>query len=231
MAGIPGEYTAVRADRVRLEAAIDQLRAGTLDGFNVTMPLKGDAWELVEETTGEASRARSINTMRYSNGVIEGHSTDVEAFGGAFASEAFGPADPLLVLGAGGSARAALAAIDGRQVYLSARSVKKAGELADEFGAAVVPWAAPVAGALVVNATPLGMHGENLPRGLVGASAGLIDLPYGDETTPATSEAVSSSIPVVDGLEFLARQAAGSFLWWTGVAVDFEPLAVVARNA
>jgi shikimate dehydrogenase len=230
-AGIPGEYSAIRADRARLEAAVDQLRAGTLDGINVTMPLKGDAWELAEGTTEEASRARSINAMRYRDGVIEGHSADVMAFRGVLTSGPFGHADPLLVLGAGGSARAALAAVNDREVYLSARSGERAAQLAKQFGAVIVPWATPIVGALVVNATPLGMHGESLPRGLVGASAGLIDLPYGAETTPAASEAAASSVPVVDGFEFLARQAARSFHWWTGVAVDFVPLAIVARNA
>lgn len=231
MAGISGEYTAVRADRARLETAVAQLRDGTLDGMNVTMPLKQDAWDLAERTTREASRARSINTMRCKDGVVEGHSTDAVAFRESFESDLFESSAPVLVLGAGGSARAALATIGGRTACLSARNEQKASTLADEFGANVVPWATPIAGALVVNTTPLGMHGESIPEGILDTAVGLIDLPYGEEQTPAVSRAGTGGIPAVDGFEFLARGAAASFQWWTGVAVDSKRLAEVARNA
>ena len=82
--------------------------------------------------------------------------------------------------------------------------------------AAEVGWGVPVAGAVVINATSLGMAGEELPSGLLSVAAGLVDLPYGTRPTPAVDEALELGIPVVDGLQHLVRQAAAAFELWTG---------------
>ena len=68
----------------------------------------------------------------------------------------------------------------------------------------------------MVNATPLGMHGEALPPGVVEEAAGLIDLPYGAEPTPAVAAARRLGRPAADGLDVLVAQAALSFRLWTG---------------
>ena len=71
-----------------------------------------------------------------------------------------------------------------------------------------MPFGSPVPGAIVVNATPLGMNGESLPSGLLDQASGLIDLAYGPVDPPATVEARRRGLPLVDGVEFLALQAA-----------------------
>ncbi len=97
--------------------------------------------------------------------------------------------------------------------------------------AQVVPWGTAVAGALLVNATPLGMAGESMPERLVRASGGLIDLPYGAMTTPVVETARRLGIGHTDGVEFLAVSAAESFQWWTGRPVDSDLLLAAATNA
>src|SRR5690606_17866597 len=97
-----------------LGAIVEEIRAGLLDGVNVTMPLKGEAYEAADVLTTEAERSASVNTLRLRDGVIEAHSTDTVAFGEIF-DRVTGPAQ-LLILGAGGSARAALAAWTGGEV-------------------------------------------------------------------------------------------------------------------
>jgi shikimate 5-dehydrogenase len=65
---------------------------------------------------------------------------------------------------------------------------------------------------------------------LLEKAGGLIDLPYGYGETPAVSWATGNGLPVVDGYEFLAVQAAESFHWWTGVEVGPSTMAAAARN-
>ena len=93
---------------------------------------------------------------------------------------------------------------------------------------AIVPFSSPVAGSVLINATPLGMKGESLPEGTVQAASGLIDLVYADHPSPAVSMAAALGKPVMDGVEFLVLQAGASFEWWTGRPA---PLAVMLSAA
>ncbi|MEE9178560.1 MAG: hypothetical protein V3U46_09035 [Acidimicrobiia bacterium] len=232
LTGLRGEYKAITANRQILEKTLADLRSGDIDGINITMPLKRIAFELGDVTTPEARLAGSANTMkRGEEGLVLAQSTDAVVFGKIFEGEGFKELNSVLVLGAGGSAAAALAVTKGRYAYLSARNAGTARALADTFDSvSVIPWGASVAGAVVVNATPLGMSGEPLPDGIVELGGALVDLPYSDTATGATSKAMGAGIPAVDGIEFLARQAALSFRWWTGESVDFAVLAEIARN-
>ncbi len=228
--GIRGTYETVVADVAALNTAVEHLRDGSLDGLNVTMPLKSAAAASADLLTPQASAANSVNTMRARKGLIEGHSTDVAAFSRISGSK-FPDRRVVLVLGSGGAAAAAASAFDGFDLYFSARDTERAEEINSRFqGSGVVSWGSGVAGALVVNATPVGMGGEQLPETPIRVGSGLIDLPYGGSPTKAASLAGALDLPVVDGVEFLSAAAAESFLWWTGVAVDSDRLLQAARN-
>ncbi|HEU4916918.1 MAG TPA: hypothetical protein VFV13_10190 [Acidimicrobiia bacterium] len=230
--GIEGSYVAIRAGSPELVDAVQELRQGTLHGLNITMPLKTEAAALADSLTEEAARAGSVNTMRARNGVVEGLSSDVIAFTRAIRDPRFETRAPLLVLGAGGAAAAALVGTAGRQVYLAARDESRARELIQRVKreAEVIPFAAGVAGALVVNATPLGMNGERLPEAVTRIASGLIDLAYGSGETQAVAHAHAEGLPVMDGIEFLVVQAAVSFEWWLGRPAPLEVMAEAARN-
>lgn len=225
--GLAGDYTAIKADRARLSDGVDELKSGGLDGCNVTMPLKRDAFVLCDVRSGDAERAGSVNSLRCRRGEIQGHNTDVVAFRELLDSERFLHLHTLLIIGAGGSARAGVAAALDREVYVTARSREKVDQLGEVTFA---EWGEGVPGALVINATPLGMKGEDLPEGLLEAAGGLIDLPYGDRVTPSVGKAGRADLPVADGLEFLARQARASFQWWTGRNVELNLLMRAGRN-
>jgi len=231
--GIEGSYEARRAGPAELAAAVTELRDGGLDGINITMPLKGEAAAVAETLTAEASVSMSVNTLRHRAGAVEGHSTDVIASRTAFSDERFDGAAPVLILGSGGAAAAALAGASGRTVYVAARDRARAAALLSRVGAeaGLVRFGAGVAGALVVNATPIGMDGEGLPRGVTGPASGIIDLAYGFEETRTVSEARRSGLPVMDGVEFLVLQAAASFEWWTGLSAPVEVMLQAARKA
>ncbi len=231
LTGLRGEYRAIRADESILEQAVEDLRHGALTGLNITMPLKAAAGALADDLTSPARASGSVNTLRGVGGLVEAHSTDAIAFEELFDDERFPEKAPLLVLGSGSTARAALATIRSRPAYVSARSSRNSENLVARYGlSGAIPWGEGIAGSLVVNATPLGMNRESLPGSVVAAAVGLIDLPYAAQPTHAAAGARATALPLVDGVEFLARQARASFSWWTGKAVDLAPLVEAARN-
>lgn len=231
LSGLEGEYSRVRADESVLGETVDGLRSGEWDGLNVTMPLKAAAARASDSLSRLAALSGSVNTLVASDEGVVGHSTDSSTFRSLAGDGSLGDLSSVHVLGAGGSAAAAVAAIDGvAPVYLSSRRIEQAGDLSRRLGGSVVPWGTGVAGALLINTTPLGMSGESLPAGVLQAASGLIDLPYGDAETPAVASAREWDLPVVDGHEFLLRQAMGSFAIWTGVEVVFSELSALLRN-
>ncbi|MGA7270498.1 MAG: hypothetical protein WB239_05435 [Acidimicrobiia bacterium] len=231
-AGIEGTYLARRVAPGELGRIFEELRSGALDGINVTMPHKPEAARLCDELSDDARRSSSVNTVvRIGGGRLIGHSTDVTAIRRLWRNRL--PTDhPVLVLGAGGAASAACIAAQGRTVYVSARrdGAIKALQRHLDRQIVAVPWGSAVAEAVVVNATPLGMHGEHLPAPLLTLAAGFLDLAYGEAATPSVAQARSAGLDVVDGLEVLVTQAADSFRLWTGQEATLEVMYRTARN-
>ena len=230
IAGLKGDYQRILANHEVLERSIDELRSGGWDGLNVTMPLKEEAARLSDDLEPHAARAGSVNTLVRAGATIVGHSTDCLAFR-ELLTDRFDGVGSVLVLGSGGSAAAALSSIsDPSQVYLSARNETRAEELAGRLGGSVLGWGTAVAGALVINATPLGIGGGSVPGEVLGVASALIDLPYGSHPTSSARFADENGIDLVDGHEFLMRQAIGSFALWTGVHVTLGELAGAIRK-
>ncbi len=223
-AGIAGSYESRRVDAGGVSEAIQQLREGLLDGANVTMPHKRLAASLSDHLSGVAGRTGSVNTLVLRDGLVHGETTDV---GGVRSAWGGLPPEPILLLGAGGAAAAALVALEGREIFVATRDPASARALVDAVGvqASFVDWGSSVPGAVVLNATPLGMHGESLPAGLLVAASGLFDMAYGPTITPAVFEASERGLPSVDGRQMLVAQAAISFQIWTGVEASIEAMA------
>ncbi|NNC91814.1 MAG: hypothetical protein HKN80_04920 [Acidimicrobiia bacterium] len=215
-AGIEGTYEARRVDVGGMESAVEEIRRGRLHGANVTMPYKGVAARLADVLEPDAARAGSVNTLLLRAGLVTGASTDVEGIRRAWGQL---PHGPVLILGAGGAAAAALLALEGRTLSVAARRRAAAESLVSQTGvdASVAEWGEPMDGAVIVNATALGMQGENLPEGVLDSAAGLFEMPYGTARTPAVIAATAHGLPVVEGVEMLVSQAALSFELWTGV--------------
>ena len=231
ISGLEGEYTRVRADSQILEAELVRMRQGAWHGLNVTMPLKAAAARLADSTSPEAEKSGSVNTLVVVDGAIHGESTDTTAVHELLDSGRFDSRTSVLVLGSGGAAAAVLSALDDREpVYVAARRPERAAELARRLRGANIEWGTAVAGALVVNTTPLGMEGESLPGDVLDVASGLIDLPYGDVETPAVATARQRGTEVADGHEFLLKQAIASFRLWTGAEVAYPALISALRK-
>ena len=190
------------------------------------MPHKESAFALVDRVSEIALRAGAVNTVIHREGMAAGDNTDVSGLLRAHDDLGLSESAPVHVLGSGGAAAAALVAFAGREISISARAGERAEALLQRtrVDGEVVGWGDPVQGAVVVNATPLGMAGESLPDGIVERAAGLIDLPYGDQRTPSVVSALALGFPVVDGRDVLLAQAAASFELWTGVTAPIEAM-------
>jgi shikimate dehydrogenase len=230
--GLPHRYTAVEVDEADLRATIGRWRTEDTLGGNVTIPHKEAVLRMMDEVDDEARAIGAVNTVIRRGSRLVGANTD--AYGFARSIEGVASGGTVLVLGAGGAARACVRVLlqRGDTVLVANRSAARAEALAraievDGRRPSVVPW--PPRGRslgveTVVNATPLGLHGED-PLEDVELPANVVDIVPTAAETPLVKRARSREHgAVVDGLAMLLHQAARAFGLWTGVEA---PLAVM----
>ena len=112
--GISGSYERVKVTPDRLETFLDGIRKGQLAGCNVTIPLKERAFELVDVSDEQTSRLKSVNTVYMADGKLCGISTDGAGFMANLQNtlpDWQGRSQQVTILGAGGAARALVAAL------------------------------------------------------------------------------------------------------------------------
>lgn len=201
-----------------LGAAVAGLREPGYAGANVTIPHKVRVMEHLDGLEGEAPAVGAVNTIARRGDELVGLNTDVDGLRAALQEVGVTPSGHrALVLGAGGSARAAAAALRGAEVIYVARRPEAAGPLQP-----VVAWEDPAwhdlaaRADVLVNATPLGRHGEAaLPPGVEPGGA-VVDLVYARGGTPLTALAAGLGRPCADGWTILLAQGAAAFTAWTG---------------
>ena len=198
-------------------------------GANVTIPHKQAALALADRASDAARAIGAANTLTFaSDGTIAAENTDAPGLIAALEQLVDLPARPsVLVLGAGGSARAALWALreaGAREVSVWNRTPERAAALARELGARTVR--VPERAELLVNCTSVGLErsaseaeGLNL-LGLtfdqVGEYPYVVDMVYRSGVTPLLVAAREQGARTLDGLEILVAQGALSFELWTG---------------
>jgi shikimate dehydrogenase len=189
----------------------------------VTIPHKVAAHDLADELTEAAAAIGAVNTLAFADGRILGDNTDAGGLVDALGVDLNGMS--VLVLGAGGTGRAAVWALreTGADVAVWNRTPERAAELAAEFDVGHVRTPEPAR--VLLNVTSLGMHGEDLPAelGLTDLEPEIVaDVVYGSEPTALCRWAEQRGARVVDGLEMLLRQGARSFERWTGRAAPLD---------
>jgi shikimate dehydrogenase len=207
-------------------------------GANVTIPHKEAALALADDVSDAARAIGAANTLTFADGAITADNTDAPGLIAALDQSPAGRS--VLILGAGGSARAAAWALreaGASEVMVWNRSGERAAELARDLGVRAV--AHPKPADLLVNCTPVGLAARGAGNGTdalkeleldadeVDTYASMVDLvPRPD--TPLLRAACAQGIPAVDGLEVLVHQGALSFERWTGLSA---PLAVMKQAA
>jgi shikimate dehydrogenase len=201
-------------------------------GANVTIPHKLAAHQSADELSPAAEAIGAVNTLVFDGGRILGDNTDAGGLIDALQMELAGRT--ALVLGAGGTGRAAVWALReaGADVSVWNRGAERAAELAAELGARHT--ASPTQADVLVNATSIGMRAEDLPEqlGLTQLEPEVVvDAVYGTEPTALCRWAERRGARVVDGLELLLRQGARSFERWTGERAPLETMRRATRRA
>lgn len=234
--GIDGAYVPLPVAPDDVALAFRALPRLGFSGWNVTVPHKEAAFRLVDARDPAAARMGAVNTVLVrEGGTLLGRNTDGEGFLANLDAEAPGwraGRGPVVVLGAGGGARAvAFALLDAgaKGLRLANRRPERAEALAAELRAAApvpvvaVAWAersdALAGAALLVNTTSLGMAGQPplaialdaLPR-----ASPVADLVYVPLETALLAAARARGHPTVDGLGMLIRQAVPGFCHWGG---------------
>ena len=236
--GLDFVYVALPVAAGKGRDAVGAVRTLGIAGLNVTMPHKTDVAATCDELTPAAAALASVNTVVNHDGHIMGDSTDGPGFVAALRAQGVEPAGRrVLVLGAGGAARAIVDALGraGAAVPVAARRAE-----AGERAAALAPGATTVgfddldravaAAEVVVNATPIGMQGEPPPfdPAVLTDAHFVYDTVYHPSPTPLLEAAAARGVPGADGLGMLVHQAALAFTLWTGEAA---PLAVMSAAA
>jgi shikimate dehydrogenase len=236
-AGVDAVYVAFDVPPPALPGAVRALGELGALGANVTVPHKRAAWELADERSREAEVVGAANTLSWRDGRLVADNTDAPGLQAVLARIGLQRGEDAVIVGAGGAARAVAVALGrlGARVTVEARRPQAAAEveaLARVCGAAAGPPASAVP-RLVVNATPLGLHGERLPDRHMSLGRGQVafDLLYGRAATPFLASARAGGAVAVDGLGLLVAQAALSFERWTGLAAPLEAMHLAAADA
>jgi shikimate dehydrogenase len=201
-------------------------------GLNVTIPHKEAALALADQVTPTAAAIGAANTLTFGpDGAIEAENTDAQGFLDALDEPLTGKS--VLVLGAGGAARAVVWAAreaGAREVLVWNRTPERARSLAADFGAEAVARPRPVD--VVVNTTAVGLSGsiEDLPLADAGDPGLVADLVYGPADPPVTAWARARGIRVTDGLEVLVRQGALGYIRWTGEDPSLDVMREAVRT-
>ena len=234
-----GQATPLAITPAGLEAALRALPALGFSGCNLTIPHKEAALRLLDEVSPTAARIGAVNCVVVRpDGSLFGENYD--GWGYVASLREAQPswradAGPILVIGAGGAARAVIAGLadaGATEIRVVNRTLARAEALAAELGGPVraLDWnqrhTTLSDAAMVVNATSQGMAGypaldltlDDLP-----ASALVSDIVYIPAETPLLAQARKRGNPTVNGLGMLLHQARPAFRDWFGVLPDVTP--------
>jgi shikimate dehydrogenase len=228
--GFDGVYVAFAPHQDRFRAFAEGLRGGAIRGLNVTIPFKEQALAAADEASVLAKAAGAANLLLFhEDGRIEARNTDGEGLLQAIAVRAPGfdiTEGPVAVMGAGGAARGAVAALleaGVADIRLCNRTLGRAETLAEDLtgfanGALVRAFEradhAVEGCACVINATSLGLGGgpgPDTPWRLLMPEAVAMDMVYMPLDTAWRQDARAHGLRTVDGLEMLIRQAIPSY--------------------
>ena len=234
--GIPGVYVPFEVLPDQLAAAVAGMRALQVKGFNVTIPHKTAIMSFLDKLDSSAVQAGAVNTVVNQEGCLIGYNTDGDGLVSSLQTDLGCTLDGvrIVLLGAGGAARGALAALcraGAKEVLVVNRTLSAAAVLATTFStlfpATVIEYTGfdlRMADALprfdlVINATSLGMGGEKiegLPLALLADHAKVYDMVYNPAETLFLQEARRLGRKAANGLGMLVAQGERAFSLWHG---------------
>jgi shikimate dehydrogenase len=231
-------YIAYRVAYSELAASICSLKEVRLAGFNVTIPHKTRILKYIDVLDRVASTAGAVNTVQNVDGVLYGYNTDVGGFLRPLAKRGINLNGlNVLLLGAGGAARAVVVALSSKtenlKISIANRNRDRAKELAkigNTLGANCESFSLQDVQLLsyradmIVNTLPLGMYNEKsiIDVQYIPSDSIVYDVVYRPVLTDLLKNAKQAGATLVYGYEMLLEQGAESFQIWTGIPAPLE---------
>jgi shikimate dehydrogenase len=217
--GLDWTYELLDVAAGQLPAAIERLRAPEVAGANVTIPHKLAVMDQLDGLDPDAMRAHAVNTIARDGERLIGSNTDVVGIRAAISEVGLDPKGAnAVILGSGGSARAAAVALEGAHLTFVSRHPDD-----DDLPGRVIAWSdrelpgLARSADLLLNATPLGRREEMPIRpAALPKDGAVIDLVYVTGGTPLVRKSRSLGLRTADGWGVLLAQGAKSFTVWTG---------------
>jgi shikimate dehydrogenase len=235
---LESSYIAYRVTYSELAASICSLKEVRLAGFNVTIPHKTRIVKYIDVLDRVATQAGAVNTVKNVDGELHGYNTDVGGFLRPLVKRGINLNGlNILLLGAGGAARAVVVALSSKaenlKISIINRNRDRAKELAkigNTLGAKCESFSLDDVlllsnrADMIVNTLPLGMHDE---KSIIGAEniptdSIVYDIVYKPVLTDFLKNAKQAGATVVYGYEMLLEQGAESFQIWTGIPAPLE---------
>ncbi len=209
-----------------------------IQGVSITMPLKQEILPCLEQTDPLSAKIGAVNTIRMLDGKLYGFNTDVAGIVGPLEKRMSLRGAKILVLGAGGAARAAVFGLrdKGAEVFILNRTPETAQKLARQSGSKTIKKdvLSKTSFDVIVNATPIGMAGNKAAPLLEAKDLNarlVFDLVYNPLETPLIHLARQKGIPIITGIEMFVQQGARQFEIFTGKPAPEEEMFRVVLHA
>ena len=229
-------YLALQANK--LTDLLKLVQEIPIQGLSVTMPLKQEIMAHLDHTDPLSAKIGAVNTVVRQEGKLYGFNTDVAGITGPLEKRLSLRGAKVLVLGAGGAARAAVFGIrdKGADVFILNRTPETAQKLARQSGAKTIKKdaLAKTTFDVIINATPIGMAGNKAPQILEAKDLNtrlVFDLVYNPLETPLLRLARQMNIPIITGIEMFVQQGARQFEIFTGKPAPEEEMLRVVLHA
>lgn len=229
--GLNFVYKAFTTDDI--DGAIRGVRALGIRGCSVSMPFKEAVIPLVDVMEESAAAIESVNTIVNDGGRLVASNTDYEAVAALIADHALDPDSSVAIRGSGGMAKAVVAAFRGAgfdDVTVIARNEETGSALAERYGYRYSAAAPAPSTSVLVNVTPLGMHGADEDRlsfdpAEIATADIVFDVVAFPADTPLIRAARAEGKRLITGAEVIALQAARQFERYTGVEISADQVA------
>jgi 3-dehydroquinate dehydratase/shikimate dehydrogenase len=209
-----------------------------IQGVSITMPLKQEIIPHLEQTDPLSAKIGAVNTIRLLDGKLYGFNTDVAGIITPLEKRLVLRGAKVLVLGAGGAARAAVFGLreKGAEVFILNRTPETAQKLARQSGSKTIKKdaVAKTQFDVIINATPVGMAGNKAPALLEAKDLNtklVFDLVYNPLETPLIRLARQNGINIITGVEMFVQQGARQFEIFTGKPAPEEEMFRVVLHA
>ena len=227
-------YLAFKVSPNNLNLAVKGFRAFNIKGINVTLPFKQKIMNYLDDIDPIAQKIGAVNAIKNDNGNLSGRNTDAEAAKNALINAGYTTSGKnLLILGAGGAARALtyILAEDINKIIIANRTEKRAIKLAKELkknfsikvegkrnSISVLKEESKKAD-ILINITPVGMYPSveksPIPAEFLHKDLIVYDIVYNPLETKLMKDATKIGCNTIGGLDMLVNQGALAFEWWT----------------